>query len=259
MSSVNRISFISSFLVCMLFISLCCHLILSAKISSAVSHRSGSTPSLGCAQCEEETNQSFSIKCNGSCMSYSLVHPGWRWRFWWTPWHWSWGETGCPSTLPCPSFAQSVCCWTGGEAQLHVGPTNIPTERDLKHHLLLPSRFPTIIWFKEGEFSERFSVLLDSLFSFFLEEQSLLCAYLWIQVPEFFSSPSERHQRQNKNRELNAFLFISQSCYVVLLLLPTFQSLPGNLLCYIQGFFSCYGPGRNGDSPTWPEPCLQCV
>ena len=54
----------------------------------------------------------------------------------------------------------------GGPAP--CGPTNIPTERDLKHHLLLPSRFPTIIWFKEGEFSERFSVLLDSLFSFFL-------------------------------------------------------------------------------------------
>ena len=108
MSSVIRISFISSFLVCMPFISLCCHLILSAKISSAVSHRSGSTPSLGCAQCEEETNQSFSIKCNGSCMSYSLVHPGWRWRFWWIPLALKLRGDGLPINLALPWLC-TVC------------------------------------------------------------------------------------------------------------------------------------------------------
>lgn len=144
------------------------------------------------------------------------------------------GGDRLPITLPCPGFAQPVCCWSSSM----LGPLT-SQGRDFQHHLLLPSRFPTIIWFKEGEFSQRFSVLLGSLFQFFFEEQSFLCAYLWIQAPDFFSSPSERHQRQNKNREPNTFLFISQSCYAVHLLLPTFQSLPGPLLCYSQGFFSC--------------------
>ena len=45
MSSVNRNSFISSFVICMLFISLCCHLILLAKTSGARAHRNDSRPS----------------------------------------------------------------------------------------------------------------------------------------------------------------------------------------------------------------------
>ena len=70
---------------------------------------------------------------------------------------------------PCLALALHSLCAAGQEGRpSSMWATNIPTERDLKHHLLLPSRFPTIIWFKEGEFSERFSVLLDSLFSFFL-------------------------------------------------------------------------------------------
>lgn len=36
-----------------------------------------------------------------------------------------------------------------------LGPTDIPTERESEHCLLLPSRFSTNIWLKEGRYFQK--------------------------------------------------------------------------------------------------------
>lgn len=114
MSSVSRNSFISSFLICMLFISLCGHLILLAKTSGAMAHRNESRPSFATnlrkkALCLSPVSVKLAPPHTALSMlggGGGLVHWQWSWERWTTH-------------QPCLALPCSVCVllgWSRGPA-----------------------------------------------------------------------------------------------------------------------------------------------